>query len=340
MNIPIVACALVAALACTACNSDPVLGQTSWECPVASTEPLTETEHAAVARDAQGRMVRFELTSGEILAGREPSGRIEQLAFDPFALRAVAVEAAPHGSAIVAYGAGQTLAWTGAGARVLPSSFGLVVFEPAGAWWLLRGGLLTPGRSAAFPIGAWLAGSSVHAISPTADGTIGWLVAAIDEHGLGEPRLQTELAAEGAARAAPARDGAVIAGCSAGVATLRLIDADGELRSETSLGNAAIVADVVSLGAASRSERVAVLLGDPPVLAVVELTGRLATLELPGRLPGGLLLDSDDRLLAATSHGIFAVIVGPDLTLERDASFDGGALRAPLAGPLDRRRSP
>jgi hypothetical protein len=309
----------------TGCNTQPEVGQQTWECPV-------EVEPSSLGVEIEGGPVQFGSVTGTIVE-RAASGRqVEQLLFDPLQDRVLAIE----GGDIVAYGESlrkpQTLASAPAGAWLLASPRGVIVFDPEMGWHLLEAENIAP--QVPVPIAAWFDGE-LHALVPNETG-VDWLVS--DSH-LGAPVLRVALEAGPRVRAVRAAmlSGAVIADEDESGVRLRLVDESGLVHGELELALGSIV-DLLSLGAAARTERVALLVADPPTLVVADLAGRrrgYSTLPLDADPAPAHALVWADRLLVATVEGVVAVTLEDGLRLDR--GFEGEDLRAPLAGPVGRR---
>jgi hypothetical protein len=323
----------------------PAPGQTSWECPTA-----LPPAPAAVAFDSEGALVWLRGDSGAILA-RDPrpaAGSLE-LAFDPFGGRLLTVEPSDAGfHTIVSYAAGARLelATVQGRAALLPLPAGVVVFEPA-RWWLLEE---EQALDAPLPASAAaLDGERFAALVPEGRGLT---LRGYDASDALAPESIAESVPRGAQLvAATSVEGVVLARSVDGQLHLELLDPGGRSLDAAALAVPATVGDVVemrSLGAASRSERVAILLARPGRLVVADLGPEPRESVLPlggspsevGLLANGLVALSAGRLLVARNPGVAAVTVGDKLELAFDPRFDGRALSPPLAGPLGVRQLP
>jgi hypothetical protein len=250
-------------------------------------------------------------------------------------------------------------AWIDGRARVLPSPPGAVVFEASyGERWKLLAAGAPPSASvlAPVPASAWITvapgGVEVHAFeaaeSPPA---LVRRTAEIQFGTIGAPSI--EVLALGPATLpptarlvpAPARGDAILLDVAGASLAVRLVSgAAVGPAAFAPLGSAGLrIEGALAIGG---GEVVALLLSGTSEVAAIEvdpagLVTSAALLALPGEVQAepwsfsrDLAAQGPDRLLAATSAGVFAVRLQRDaagIHLQIEAGFDGSGLRGPLA---------
>jgi hypothetical protein len=311
---------LLCLLASAGCVAPPEPHDPPGDAPAPEPAPPPPPRRFA-AVSADGELVLADGASGGVVERAAATGPIVDLAWDPWALRLIAVEVDPEGEGgeITAHtlplGAGEHVAWLDGQLRVLPAPPGLVVFEQSyGERWRLIGAAPTSSLAAPPPSAAWIGpGPSLFAVAGGALREV-----PLSAAGLGTPTIT------------PLPDGVVVPRDGGALAVEVPLPAPG-LR---------------AVAAAAVGDHVAVLTASPPTLVVAALSAGgavTATAHLP--LPG-LVADpapffsrylcalGDHLVLAATTAGVFAVRIGSaphGITLELAPGFDGSALRGPLA---------
>ena len=319
-----------------------------------------------VAWTAGGELAVVDGLTGAVRRRLATTGGVERdVAFDPWQERVLAFEGDDDGGGeIVAHplvpgrdgprpGGRAHLAWVDGRARLLPSPFGVVVFEEGyGERWQLLGASPGPSVIAPPPASAWLSidpsGVRVNALARGPG--LERLAARVDPTGLAPPSAATILAAS-ASGPSTAR---LVPGPAPGVAVL--VDVVGaslsvRLVASDSTGPGALVplaARGMRIEAAvplEGGEMVALLMSGPAEVMVIAVdpggaVSAAAHAPLPGQVTAAPTFFSRDLaahgsggVLAATSAGVFSLRVlrgsgGVQLGIER--GFDGSALRGPV----------
>jgi hypothetical protein len=326
-----------------------------------------------IAWTAGGELVIADGATGAVKSAVAAPGASSDrdVAYDPWQERAlifqtdedgesgeIASHAVSGGPGAPALGARVHEAWIDGRARVLPSPLGAVVFEASyGERWklLVPGGPPAASVLAPVPASAWITvASSVEVHGLEAAGDPPALVrhtAEIQVGSLAAPSVEAlpigpaTLPPTARLVPAPARGDAILVDVAGASLAVRLVDG-------AAVGPAAFAplgaADLRIEGALAigGGEVLALLLSGTSAVAAIEvdpagLITSVALLALPGEVQAepwsfsrDLAAQGPDRLLAATSAGVFAVRLLRDasgLHLQIEGGFDGSALRGPLA---------
>jgi hypothetical protein len=255
----------------------------------------------------------------------------------------------PEGTVL---GAREHLAWVDGRVRLLPSPFGVVVFEEGyGQRWKLLGAAPGPSVIAPPPASAWIeigpASATVHALA--GDVALERITAQVGPAGLGPPSV--EVLPAGSTPPPPARlvpapalGDAVLVDVAGGELEVRRVDS-------ASVGPAARVplggpgARVEAALPIDGGEIVVLLMSSPSALTAIRLdpggaVTSMAGVPLPGEVTQAAPFFSrdvarlgQDHVVAATSTGVYALRLTRDaggVQLEMESAFDGSALRGPV----------